>query len=211
MHPSGARHLVDPTKLLVSAERVFGEMLDLIFGRLLPTEASRIVAIDHLQDIAIGPARLLTALHTPGHAKHHVAFHDSESGLAFVGDAVGVRLPEVGVVRPATPPPDFDVEETVASIRLLRDRSPSGIAFAHYGLVDDSDAVLQEGEEMLHRWTDVAVRAERCGLDIDRALGEHFDHELLVMDARAQEIINALNGTHSNAAGFRRWLSSPCG
>ena len=72
------------------------------------------------EQITIGPSRTLTSVDSPGHAKHHLALHDSDSGLLFVGDAVGVRLPKVGVLRPATPPPDFDLDLALRSLDALR-------------------------------------------------------------------------------------------
>src|SRR5205085_9731909 len=105
VHPLGARHLADPSRLVDSAGRVYGDLLDSLYGRLDPTPAERVHALGDGE--AVGS---LTAVHSPGHAKHHLALHDSVSGLLFVGDAVGVRLPDVGVLRPETPPPDFALD-----------------------------------------------------------------------------------------------------
>ena len=78
---------------------------------------------------------MLTAVHSPGHAKHHMALHDSDSGVIFVGDTVGVRLPDADVLRPATPPTDFDLVQALDSLRRFAERCPSAVALAHYGVL----------------------------------------------------------------------------
>ena len=114
---NGARHLVDPSRLVRSAALVYGPLLDTLFGRLDATPAERVHVLGDGEEIDLGGGRLLRAIDSPGHAKHHLGLMDSATGLLFAGDAVGVRLPEGGVLRPATPPPDFDLEAALASLR----------------------------------------------------------------------------------------------
>ena len=149
VHEKGARHLVDPDRLVDSAARVYGDLLDSLYGRLDPTPAERIHVLADGETIAIGRGRTLTTVDSPGHAKHHLALHDSESGILFAGDAVGVRLPDAGVLRPATPPADFDLDQAVSSLRKFRARSPAGVALAHYGLIPDPLETLEEAEGIL--------------------------------------------------------------
>src|SRR5262249_39125071 len=116
VHQRGAPHLVDPTKLVASGERVYGaERAPAVFGGVDPAPAGRSRAGDEGDVIPLG-GRSLDVLYTPGHASHHVALVDSETGAVFAGDAIGVHLPDVKVLRPATPPPDIDVELAVRSI-----------------------------------------------------------------------------------------------
>jgi glyoxylase-like metal-dependent hydrolase (beta-lactamase superfamily II) len=206
VHEKGARHLVDPERLVRSAGMVYGDLLDALYGRLEPTAAERIHVLDDGEEITVGPGRTLTAVDSPGHAKHHLALHDSESGILFAGDAVGVRLPDAGVLRPATPPPDFDLDQAITSLRRFADRRPSGIALAHYGLVPEPLTLLEEAEGTLRRWAEVAEAAWRAGGDIAEALDAAFAGELTGMDPSHREKLETLNGVHSNAAGFRRWL-----
>ena len=199
VHPLGARHLADPARLVDSAGRVYGELLDSLYGRLAPTPGERVRALEDGEAIDVGGGRLLTAVHSPGHAKHHLALHDSDSGLLFVGDAVGVRLPDAGVLRPATPPPDFDLELALGSLHRFAERSPSALALAHFGILPDEPAdALAQADEVLRRWAEVAERAWQSGQSVDDALEAAFGA------AHAQGEI--LNGIHSNAAGLRRWL-----
>jgi glyoxylase-like metal-dependent hydrolase (beta-lactamase superfamily II) len=206
VHPRGARHLADPTKLVASAAQVYGDLLDTLYGRLAPTDSERIHALEDGETIDIGNNRTLTTVDSPGHAKHHLALHDSDSGLLFVGDAVGVRLPDAGVLRPSTPPPDFDLDQAIDSLHKFAARRPTGIALAHYGLVPDPATICEEAEETLRRWADVAERAYREERDIAAALDDAFAADLDGVDPAQREKLETLNGVHSNAAGFRRWL-----
>jgi glyoxylase-like metal-dependent hydrolase (beta-lactamase superfamily II) len=208
VHPKGARHLADPTKLVASAAQVYGDLLDTLYGRLEPTDGDRIHALEDGETITVGPDRTLTTVDSPGHAKHHLALHDSGSGLLFVGDAVGVRLPDAGVLRPSTPPPDFDLDQAIDSLHKFAARRPTGIALAHYGLVPDPATICEEAEETLRRWADVAERAYREERDIAAALDDAFAADLDGVDPAQREKLETLNGVHSNAAGFRRWLDT---
>ena len=200
VHPAGARHLVDPSRLIASAARVFGDTLDSLYGRLDPTPVERIRALEDGEDISIGPGRALTAVHSPGHADHHLALHDSETGVLFTGDAAGVRLPDVGVLRPATPPPEFDLDLAVRSLRAFTDRRPSALALAHFGVLEGDPAeILGQAEDVLREWAGVAEAAWQGGDDVTAALAEAFGGD-------PTETMSILNGVHSNAAGLKRWL-----
>lgn len=208
VHEKGARHLADPERLVSSAARVYGELLDRLYGRLDPTPAERIHVLEDGEEVRVGPDRVLTTVDSPGHAKHHLALHDSASGVLFVGDAVGVRLPDAGVLRPSTPPPDFDLRQALDSLQRFRQRSPAGIALAHYGLVPDHETVLDEAAETLTRWAAVAEAAWRDGRDIAAALDDAFADDLTDVDEGQRDKLETLNGVHSNAAGFKRWLET---
>jgi len=159
VHEKGARHLVDPTRLIDSAARVYGPLLDSLYGRLDATPAPRIHVLADGEEIRVSGDRVLTTVDSPGHAKHHLALHDSTSGILFAGDAVGVRLPDAGVLRPSTPPPDFDLDQSVHSLHRFALRRPTGLALAHYGLLAEPEAVLETVQRMDgHGRTGVARR-----------------------------------------------------
>jgi glyoxylase-like metal-dependent hydrolase (beta-lactamase superfamily II) len=206
VHEKGARHLADPTRLIDSAARVYGPLLDSLYGRLDPTPSERLHVLADGEEIVVSPDRKLTAVDSPGHAKHHVGLHDSQSGVLFAGDAVGVKLPDGGVLRPSTPPPDFDLHQALESLQKFAARRPTGIALAHYGLLTEPEALLAEAEETLTLWAETAEHAYRNGLDIAQALSDRFDPLLGDIDAAHKEKLDVMNGVHSNAAGFRRWL-----
>ena len=206
VHQRGARHLADPTRLVQSAATVYGDLLDTLYGRLDATPSERIHVLEDGEKVDVGEGRTLTTIDSPGHAKHHLALHDSTSGIIFAGDAVGVRLPDAGVLRPATPPADFDLQQALHSLGKFRDRRPSGIALAHYGLVPDPNEILAEAEQTLTQWAEVAQKAWRAGEDMTAALESHFASDLTGLDEGQREKLETLNGVHSNAAGLKMWL-----
>ncbi len=208
VHQKGARHLADPARLVASAAQVYGPLLDSLYGRLDPTPAERLHVLEDGEAIEVAPDRRLVAVDSPGHAKHHLGLHDSLSGLLFAGDAVGVKLPDGGVLRPSTPPPDFDLELALASLRRFAARRPTGIALAHYGLLGEPEALLGEAEERLTRWAETAEAAWRAGTDVADALAERFASDLDGVAPEHREKLEVMNGVHSNAAGLRRWLET---
>jgi len=208
VHEKGARHLADPSRLVASAARVYGPLLDNLYGRLEPTPADRIHVLSDGEGLRVGPGRTLMVIESPGHAKHHVGFHDSESGIVFVGDAAGVLLPDAGVLRPATPPADFDLDLAIASLHRFAARSPSGLALAHFGLVSDPDRILGEAELTLRRWAEVAESAWQEGRDIEKALQEAFGAELNEVDSAHRGKMEAFYGIRSNADGLLHWLET---
>ena len=211
VHERGARHLVDPTRLINSAALVYGEFLDTVYGRMQPVPQDRLVAAADGYKIDIGNGRVLTLVDSPGHAKHHHAVLDEHTGTLLVGDAVGVRLPETGILRPAVPPPDFDLEHAVASLRRFAALQPTQVVLTHYGPVPDPLATLDEAERILHEWVAVAEQVMRdsdeAGVDdIAAALAERFAEPTETMNPAAREKLELLNGFHSNAAGIQRYL-----
>ncbi len=211
VHERGARHLADPTRLIDSAARVYGDMLDTLYGRMQPVPQDRLVAAGDGYRIDVGDGHMLTLVDSPGHAKHHHAVLDEQTGTLLVGDAVGVRLPEVGILRPAVPPPDFDLEQAVASLRRFSSLRPSQVVLTHYGPVPDPPATLEEAEKVLHDWVGVAEGvmrdSEDAGIDdIAAALAERFAEPPEAISAAAREKLEVLNGFHSNAAGIQRYL-----
>ncbi|HEX2295223.1 MAG TPA: MBL fold metallo-hydrolase, partial [Actinomycetota bacterium] len=128
VHPVGAPHLADPGKLWASAARIYGDAMESLWGGIDPVPADRLVEVGDGDTIDLG-STALRAIETPGHARHHHAYLDEAGGTLFYGDALGVRLPDVGVIRPATPPPEFDLEAAIASIGRIRDAAAERLCF----------------------------------------------------------------------------------
>jgi glyoxylase-like metal-dependent hydrolase (beta-lactamase superfamily II) len=212
VHERGARHLVDPSKLIDSASRVYGPLLDNLYGRMTPVPEDRLIAAGDGFKVDVGNGRSLTLVDSPGHAKHHHAVLDEQTGTLLVGDAVGVLLPDLGVLRPATPPPDFDLEQAVHSLHRFAELKPRHLVLTHYGPVADPAATLAEAEEMLHGWVEVAERvieqASDAGIDdVAAALADAFALDAETLPEAVREKAEILNGVHSNAAGIVRYLS----
>ena len=128
--------------------------------------------------------------------------------MLFAGDAVGVKLPDAGVLRPSTPPPDFDLDQALHSLRRFAERRPTGIALAHYGLLQEPADVLDEADGTLRRWAEVAEAAFRNGEDIAAALAVAFEGDMTGVPEAHRKKLDVMNGVHSNAAGLHRWLSN---
>mgnify|MGYP003347814920 CR=1 FL=1 len=119
VHERGVRHLVDPSRLIESATRLYGSEMEVLWGDIAPVPASRVVTVRDGDRAVVGTRRLEVA-YTPGHAVHHVSFLDAETGTAFVGDVAGIRTGGT-YVRPPTPPPDIDVDAWFASVSRIRE------------------------------------------------------------------------------------------
>jgi glyoxylase-like metal-dependent hydrolase (beta-lactamase superfamily II) len=171
VHVRGARHLADPSRLMAGARAVYGSALDRLFGELLPVPADRIVSLDDVGYVDLGDGRRLESHYSPGHAKHHVGLIDSLSGDLYVGDAAGVYLPETGDLRPATPPPDFDLEAALLSVRRFASLRPSRLLFSHYGPVSsDVAGTLDRSAEEISLWASRTREARDAGMDLDHAV-----------------------------------------
>ena len=213
VHPEGARHLADPSKLMASAYRVFGDRLDTTFGPLTPVPPDRIRAVESGTRLAVGGGRTLEIVEATGHARHHMAIEDSESGVIFVGDSMGVYLPEAGVLRPATPPPDFDLEVALATLRRFRSRDPRGLYLTHYGPAPADRDLLAQAEEQLIRFGAIIREAMDESTDLDflaeRLRERTWDDYKAIHDA--PELLakfEALNAFRSSAAGYLRYFQT---
>lgn len=152
-HPRAARHAIDPSRLIDSATRVYGEeFMERLYGTILPCPADRVQELPDGAVIPFGPLGL-EIRHVRGHANHHVIAREPESGTVFTGDAFGVSYPACPVVIPSTSPTDFDGEEALKSVDLIESMEPSRVALTHYGFIDrefisSAAAQLRQGIRM---------------------------------------------------------------
>ena len=151
VHDVGARHVADPERLVASARRLFGDALDTLYGEPLPVVPERIRAMEEGTLIGLGD-RELRVLYTPGHARHEVTLHDSDTGAAFVGDTAGVCYGDEWQ-KPATPPPEFDLDAALDSIARVQNLRPSMICFTHFGPA--REALLDNAAQDLRHWDHV--------------------------------------------------------
>lgn len=151
IHEIGYPHMVDPSKLLKSATRIYGDRMDELWGEMLPVPEDRLVSLGDGEEIEISGG-VLTAYNTPGHAYHHLAYLELESGTLFAGDVAGIRLPGQSYVRPPTPPPEIDVEAWMQSLQTVRQIEPRVICPTHYGSYEDVERHVGELEQRLQDW-----------------------------------------------------------
>ena len=158
----GAPHMIDPSKLLASAARLYGDEMDELWGAFLPVPEANVRALAGGERIEAADRKFEVA-YTPGHASHHVSFLDRDSGIAFVGDVAGVRTGRELFVLPPTPPPDIDVEVWAQSIELVRQWRASTLLVTHFGAHHDPDAHLDAMQTHLTTMTDIARECITAG------------------------------------------------
>jgi glyoxylase-like metal-dependent hydrolase (beta-lactamase superfamily II) len=151
VHERGAPHLVDPSKLLASAERLYGDQMGRLWGEIVPVPEANVTALAGGETV-LG----MRVAYTPGHASHHVCYLHEESGTAFVGDVAAVRIPGTGLTVPPTPPPDIDIETWQDSTRIVEDWRPERLALTHFGQIDEPAAHLTEVRERLREEAQLA-------------------------------------------------------
>lgn len=151
VHERGAAHLADPSKLLESARKLYGDDMDRLWGEVAPVPEHRITAL--AGDETVEGFRVA---YTPGHASHHVAYLHQETGDAYVGDVGGVRVPPAAVTVAPTPPPDIDLDAWRDSLDAVAEWSPAALCLTHFGRVEDPEAQIARVRESL------ATNAERA-------------------------------------------------
>ena len=132
VHERGAPHLVDPSKLLASAERLYGDKLNYLWGEILPVPERNVRVLSGGETV-LG----MQVAYTPGHASHHVCYFHEESGTAFCGDVAACRIPPSQLIVPPTPPPDINVEVWEESLDTVAAWEPERLALTHFGAVED--------------------------------------------------------------------------
>ena len=132
VHERGAPHLIDPSKLLASAERLYGDRMERLWGRILPVPEANVRALGGGETV-LG----MRVAYTPGHASHHVCYLHEASGTAFCGDVAAVRIPPSHLVVPPTPPPDINLELWNGSLDTVAGWAPQRLALTHFGAVED--------------------------------------------------------------------------
>ena len=208
VHPKGARHLADPTRLVDSAARVYGPLLDSLYGRLDPTPAERIHVLEDGEAIPVSSNRSLIAVDSPGHAKHHVALHDTLSGVLFAGDAVGVKLPDAGVLRPSTPRRTSISPRRSPPCGVSPNGALPGWLWPTTGCSPTRWTCWTRPTGPSGNGPTSPSRPSATVEDIAAALAAEFESDLDGVPEEHREKLEVMNGVHSNAAGLHRWLST---
>ena len=166
VHPRGARHMIDPSKLWAGASAVYGEaVMEREYGRLRPIAAERVVEANDGYEVDLG-GRTLRAINTPGHARHHNAIHDERSNVCFTGDVFGLSYREFDTasgpfILPTTSPVQFDPAELHASIERLVALKPAAMYLTHFSRVEDVARLATDLHEQIDAMVTLALDA--CG------------------------------------------------
>jgi glyoxylase-like metal-dependent hydrolase (beta-lactamase superfamily II) len=189
VHEKGAPHLVDPSKLLASAQRLYGDDMDRLWGEVRPVAAEAVVVLRGGERLSIA-GRQLEIAYTPGHASHHVSYFSRETGLAFVGDTAGIRLSPGAYVLPPTPPPDIDLEGWAVSLKTIDAWRPETLFLTHFGPSEPVEAHLREFADHL----ELASRLVKTSLAHE---GTDEDREKWFVEELRRELRRSMDGERS--------------
>jgi glyoxylase-like metal-dependent hydrolase (beta-lactamase superfamily II) len=207
VHPFGAPHMVDPAKLIASASRIYGERMEPLWGEVAPIAAEQVIALEEGQRLRVA-GRELQAIFTPGHAWHHVAYWDPESGSAFTGDAAGVRMPGTAYACPPTPPPDLDPDAWTASLAKLEALGARRWYLTHYGAFDDADAHLASLQANLRDFLAIGGRSFADGEEheaLTARLHDEVARRLGDVHPAVLENLEWATPSYMAAFGLQRW------
>lgn len=187
VHERGAPHVVDPTKLLQSATRLYGADMDRLWGEVAAVPASNLVVLRGGERIEAA-GRSLDVAYTPGHASHHVSYYDASSGVAFVGDTAGICI-NGGYVLPPTPPPDIDIDAWRTSAAAIEGWSPDTLFLTHFGPARHArphmQSLLEHLDEMAG-WVRVSLDAPGTDEERSRAFAEQVRRHMATHMTDAQ-------------------------
>ncbi|WP_240375528.1 MBL fold metallo-hydrolase [Bacillus piscicola] len=158
IHPRGARHLVDPERLVKGARAVYGEQFDSLFSPVVPISEEKVLVKHHQDSLSFASGRTFTFLDTPGHAKHHFSIVDSKSGGIFTGDTIGIQYEDAKklgqeIYVPTTSPNQFDPDAMQRSLELIMSYQPTRIFFGHFGASEN----IAEIKRQLEYWIPIFV------------------------------------------------------
>jgi glyoxylase-like metal-dependent hydrolase (beta-lactamase superfamily II) len=196
VHEIGAPHLVDPERLVEGTKKAVGDQWQ-HYVEPKPLPEDRIVELEDGDEVDLG-SRTLTAHHAPGHAPHQVVYEDHADDAVFTADAAGIWVPSQDRVRETSPPPNFDLEQAVTDVELIRRLDPDVLLYAHFGPgPDDVDAVLRQYEQVLRDWVETvkhevvergseeaAIDHLSATTDVETVWGEQKAREETAMNVR---------------------------
>lgn len=187
VHPRGARHLQDPSRLIAGTVALYGDLYDDYFGEVAGIPGERIYTPAHGEKLDLSEDRQLTIYHTLGHARHHIIVYDSVSRGVFSGDVLGVKeqsfseILNTEFVLPNTAPPEYDPEGIISSIKLIESLHPDVIYFSHFGAGRDVPMIIRKNIEILEKEHEMAREVISRGgtaKDLEDKIWEMYKNEL---------------------------------
>lgn len=206
LHPFGAKNMEDPSRLMESATRIYGDQMDVLWGQMKPIPAGQLLQVEDGQTFQIGEVQI-KSLHTPGHAKHHIAWQVED--MIFTGDVAGVKIDD-GPVVPPCPPPDINLEDWKASIDILRQAKPSALYLTHYNKITAIDQHLSDLENILDdwgAWIKDQMKANLTNEEMVPLFMEYTANQLREsgLDQSTIELYEAANPSWMSVAGLVRY------
>jgi len=203
VHSRGAAHMADPSKLLASAVRLYGDTMQTFFGDFLPVPEANLHILEGGETLSLG-SRTLRVLYTPGHASHHVTYFDPAENIAFVGDTAGISVEGHPFILPATPPPDINLELWGTSLDSIAQLQPQRLFLTHFSFSEHPARHIASYRERLHHWSDVVAKILATGQD-DPLSSQSFIREV---SADAAKFLSPGDFSHYafNGALYLSWL-----
>jgi glyoxylase-like metal-dependent hydrolase (beta-lactamase superfamily II) len=184
VHEFGAMHMVDPSRLLASAGRLYGGDIGRLYGECLPVAETSLESLEGGESIRIGEAEL-AVFYTPGHASHHVTYWDQVSRTAMVGDTAGIRVEGDSFLLPATPPPDIDIEIWNRSLDAISSWAPERLFLTHFGFIESPREHIKLYKSRLEEWSALTAKLIESGVELTEA-------EKMFVDSVTSEIKTTL-------------------
>ncbi len=184
VHKLGAPHMIDPSRLLASAGRLYGGDLKTLYGECLPVPKGSLLPLEGGELVRIGEVEL-DVVYTPGHASHHVTYWDRASRTALVGDTAGIRVEGDAFLLPATPPPDIDVEIWNQSLDTIASWGAERLFLTHFGFIENPSEHVRLYKERLSEWSALTRKLMASGMEMTEA-------EKAFVDSIASEIKSTL-------------------
>lgn len=216
VHPKGARHLIDPSRLIASAQQVYGASFDRLFSPIVPIPEERVILAEDGMNFKIGSDRFLTFYHSPGHANHHFIIHDAKSKGLFSGDTLGVTFPlfeEMGIqyVIPSSSPIQFDPPAMIHSVEHIKTLGIEKIYFTHYGTWENAGKVLNRLLNMIPVYVELGEKALEGNASWESIAGKlrgYYHSELIRLGVPANHpYLQSLElDTELNAKGILHYL-----
>jgi glyoxylase-like metal-dependent hydrolase (beta-lactamase superfamily II) len=187
VHQRGAPHLIDPSKLVASAGRLYKQDMERLWGDVTPVDASRLRPIEGGERLTV-VGRYVETAYTPGHASHHVSYYDGASRVAFVGDTAGICRGSSTYVMPPTPPPDIDLEAWQQSGKKILAWEPDTLFLTHFGPRHGGRQLLQAMFENIDAWSRIVRRLlADASIDDDERQRRFVDEAFLEIRRRTSE------------------------
>ena len=201
----GVPHLIDPTKLIESSTRVFGEMIMGLYGSPEPIPAERITPVGKEAHLDLGAGLSMTMIHSPGHAPHQISIVLDQTKAMLTADAVGIVYPGMKALFPTTPPPSFNPTELIATIASIRQTKPTELLVPHFGVRNDVDWVFDRTIELVQQWVEQVKTLWKGKMSLDEA-SEIMEREV-VRDAGTEDLpIYAKVSVRTSVMGIMHYL-----
>ncbi|MEO0725332.1 MAG: MBL fold metallo-hydrolase [Bacteroidota bacterium] len=206
VHPRGSKHLGSPERLMESARRIYLDKMDELWGEMNAIDPARIQEVAHEEIINIGDLKV-RALHTPGHAVHHIAWRIGD--IIFTGDVAGVRINQ-GMVIPPCPPPDIHIGDWENSIEILKAQAPRTLYLTHFGPIDYDENHLKELQQRLHKWANWIkphYEAQRSVMEVTPEFQQMVAQDMIEegIDEAERNKYEAANPSWMSVAGLMRY------